>query len=168
MHVCLTFWAAAASAASFSLCALASGPSGYSFILYSAASRAAFSALALASRAALANCSFSAAFIRSAVAWSITGAACGLLSGDLGTAGADRGIDEGGAPLSTFSAITLVASCSCGVKMAGLVDTVAEGVDVEGILMFCLAKLVTGPLATAAMRPTPRDAAAPNANDDCG
>ena len=51
--------------------------------------------------------------------------------------------------------------------MAGLLDTVAGGVDVEGVLMFCLAKLVTGPLATAAMRPTPRDAAAPKANDDC-
>ena len=73
------------------------------------------------------------------------------------------------APLSSFPAITLVASCSCGVNMVGLLVIVVVGEDavVEDALIFCFATFAAGLLATAAKIPTPRVAAAPKASDGC-
>lgn len=88
--------------------------------------------------------------------------------------GTATGTDGGGgggaaAPLSSFPAITLVASCSCGVNTVGLLVIVVVGEDavVEDALILCVAMFATGLLATAAKRPTPRVAAAPKASDDC-
>lgn len=87
-----------------------------------------------------------------------------------GTAtGTDGGGGGAAAPLSSFPAITLVASCSCGVNTVGLLVIVVVGEDavVEDALILCVAMFATGLLATAAKRPTPRVAAAPKASDDC-
>ena len=80
--------------------------------------------------------------------------------------GTATGADGGGGVLP---AITLVASCSCGVNTVGLLVIVVVGEDavVEGALTFCLATFATWLLATAAKRPTPRVAAAPKASGGC-